>query len=110
MAREIEIDKHTTIISEYGDGYYEPREESVYCKCGAHIGAWLQYYAETPDWQQSWLDHLAFVAHGIDPTPIYADLGDDYEAMYSHLNQELIRFGRIDCSIPGVRRETAGVF
>lgn len=98
------------IINEYGDGYHEPYEESVYCKCGARIGAWQQYYEETPDWQQNWLDHLTFVQHGIDPTPIYSELADDYESVYSQLNQALTHFGRIYCSIPGVRRETAGVF
>lgn len=110
MAREIEIDEHTIIISEYGDGYHEPRSESVDCLCGAHISDWMQYYAEVPDWEQSWLDHLTFVAYGIAPTPIYAELADDYESVYSGLNQALTNFGRIDCGIPGVRRETAGVF
>lgn len=110
MAREIEIDEHTIIISEYGDGYHEPRSEAVDCLCGAHISDWMQYYAEAPDWEQNWLDHLTFVAHEIDPTPIYAELGDDYESVYSRLNKELTDFGRIDCGIPGVRRETAGVF
>lgn len=105
-----EISGHMYIINEYGDGYHEPYEESVDCKCGAHIGAWQQYYEETPDWEQNWLDHLTFVQHCIDPTPIYAELAEDYEGEYSKLNQELTHFGRIDCSIPGVRRETAGVF
>lgn len=101
---------HMTSIREYGDGFHEPREEVVYCECGAHIGAWQQYYHEVPDWEQNWLDHLAFVQHGIAPAPIYGELADDYEVAYSQLNQELTHFGRIDCSIPGVRRETAGVF
>lgn len=110
MDREIQIDEHTTIINEYGDGYHEPRSESVDCLCGAHISDWMQYYAEAPDWEQDWLDHLAFAEHGIDPTPIYAELADDYASVYSRLNTELTDFGRIDCRIPGVRRETAGIF
>lgn len=105
-----EIPGHSVRTYEYGDGYHEPREEAVYCECGAHIGDWMQYYAECPDWEQNWLDHLTFVAYEIDPTPIYAELADDYESVYSRLNQELTNFGRIDCAIPHVRRETAGVF
>ena len=94
-----EMSGHIAIISEYGDGYHEPREESVYCECGAHIWDWQQYYQETPDWEQDWLDHLAFVEYGIDPTPIYWEIRDDYGIAYSQLNQELTRFGRIDCAI-----------
>ena len=90
---------HMAIIREYGDGYHAPREESVYCECGAHIGAWQQFYQEAPDWEQDWIDHLAFVEHGIDPTPIYGELADDYASVYSRLNQELTNFGRIDCAI-----------
>ena len=101
---------HITIIKEYGDGFHEPRSESIDCACGAHIWDWMQYYHETPDWEQNWLDHLTVVQHWIDPTPIYAELAYDYESVYSQLNQELTHFVRIDCSIPGVRRETAGVY
>ena len=94
-----QIAGHSVRISEYGDGYHEPREEAVYCECGAHIGAWQQFYQEAPDWEQDWIDHLAFVEHGIDPTPIYGELADDYASVYSRLNQELTNFGRIDCAI-----------
>ena len=90
---------HMAIIRAYGDGYHAPREESVYCECGAHIGAWQQFYQETPDWEQDWIDHLAFVEYGIDPAPIYWEIRGDYEIAYSQLNQELTRFGRIDCAI-----------
>lgn len=108
MARE--IDGHMAIIRKYGDGFHEPREEVVYCECGAHIWDWMQYYDEAPDWEQNWLDHLTFVEHGIYPTPIYVEIEDDYETDYSQLNQALTNFERIDCSIPGVRRETGGLF
>lgn len=104
------ISGHKAIINEFGDGYHEPRSASIKCACGAHIWDWMEYYAEAPDWEQDWLDHLIFVQHRIVPTPIYAELGDDYEATYSQLNQELTNFGRIDCSIPGVRRDTADIF
>lgn len=105
-----QIDGHSPITRSYGDGYHEPREEHVCCECGKDIWSWMQLHEETPDWEQDWLDHLTFVAHKIDPTPIYGELGDDYEMTYSRLNKELTDFGRIDCGIPGVRRETAGFF
>lgn len=108
MARK--ISGHKAIITEYGDGYYEPRSASIECACGAHIWDWMQYYAEAPDWEQNWLDHLAVVQHWIDPTPIYAELADDYEIAYSRINKELTDFERIDFSIPGARHETADVF
>lgn len=101
---------HMAIIHEYGDGYHEPRSEAIECECGAHISDWMQFYYEAPDWEQDWLDHLTFVAHEITAAPIYAELADDYKATYAQLNQDLTHFGRIDCSMPGVRRETAGAF
>ena len=94
-----QIAGHIATISEYGDGYHEPRSESVDCACGAHIWDWMEYYAECPDWEQDWLDHLTFVEHGIDPTPIYGELEDDYASVYSRLNKELTDFKRIDCGI-----------
>lgn len=103
------IHGHITTISEHGDGYHEPRSASIDCACGAHIWDWMEYSAEAPDWEQNWLDHLTWVEHGIYPTPIYVEIEDDYETAYSQLNQELTNFVRIDCSIPGVRRE-AGLF
>jgi len=102
------VREHKAIIREYGDGYHEPREEAVYCQCGSFIGAWQQFYEENPDWEQDWLDHLAFVEHGIVPSPIYSELHSDYEVMYASLNQALIKLMRIDCSIPGAR--SGGLF
>ena len=108
MAREIY--GHMPILREYGDGFHEPRSESVYCECGAHIWDWMQFYEEVPDWEQNWLDHLTAVQHEIDPSPIYGEIGDGYESVYSLLNREFIHFGRIDCGIPGVRLEAGGIF
>lgn len=99
-----EIDGHSVITRNYGDGYQEPHEEAIDCECGAHIWSWMQFYFEAPDWEQDWIDHLAFVQSGIDPAPIYQDLADDYESAYAQLNQELTHFSRIDCSIPRWRK------
>lgn len=108
MARE--IDGHKVIISEYGDGYHEPRERSVYCECGKHIWDWMQFYQETPDWEQDWLDHIAAVEHGIGHSPIYREFHGGYEVTYASLNQALDKFMRIDCGIPGVRLGSGGLF
>lgn len=102
--------RHSVRINVYGDGYHEPREEAVYCECGGHIWDWMQFYQETPDWEQDWLDHLASVEHEIDPTPIYGEIEDDYEIAYSQLNVEITDFMRIDCGIPSVRLEPGGFF
>lgn len=96
-----ELPGHRSVVFSCVESYFDPLLWRVECECGENLSSMAQYYWEPLPWEQDWLDHLAEVEFGIDPTPIYEDLEADYQYKSEKLKRKLAQFMSIDCGIPG---------